>query len=167
MSQAPGPDQLRLTTLERGNLVAYLDGELNEAESRAIATKLTQSATARREIEGLQKTWELLEHLPRARASDAFSERTLTEVRRFDEQGGKIETAFKHAAGRFAAVAAWALVFVAVAGASYAAARWAWPDPSARLVRELPVAEHLDEYRDVKDFDFLDALANSPDFSTD
>ena len=47
----------RLTDAERANLVAYLDGELNEAETRALGTKLTQSVTARREIESLQKTW--------------------------------------------------------------------------------------------------------------
>ncbi len=72
---ATSPEQQRLTPAERSNLVAYLDGELNEAESRAIATKLTKSATARREIEGLEKTWELLELLPRPKASEDFTAR--------------------------------------------------------------------------------------------
>src|SRR4051794_38198681 len=35
-------DQQRLTTAERENLVAYIDGELNDVEARALATKLTQ-----------------------------------------------------------------------------------------------------------------------------
>ena len=41
-----GPEQ-RLSPEDRANLVAYLDGELTEAESRAMATKLSLSATAR------------------------------------------------------------------------------------------------------------------------
>ena len=49
MSRAP--EQQRLSPGERANLVAYLDRELNEAETRAITTKLTQSVTARRELE--------------------------------------------------------------------------------------------------------------------
>jgi len=36
---------------------------LAEPEARAIATKLTQSLTARKELEALEKTWELLEFL--------------------------------------------------------------------------------------------------------
>jgi len=54
------PDQQRLSPEDRSNLVAYLDGELDDAQARAIATKLTQSVTARREIDALRKTWELL-----------------------------------------------------------------------------------------------------------
>src|SRR5690348_13404435 len=64
------PDQQRLSIDERSNLVAYLDGELNDAQTRAIATKLTQSLTARREVEALQKTWEMLDLLPRPKASE-------------------------------------------------------------------------------------------------
>ena len=49
-----GPEQ-RLNPEERANLVAYIDGELTDHESRAIATKLTQSATARQEVDALKK----------------------------------------------------------------------------------------------------------------
>ncbi len=72
------PDQQRLSIDERANLVAYLDGELNDAQTRAIATKLTQSLTARKEVEALQKTWELLDLLPRPKASEDFTARTLS-----------------------------------------------------------------------------------------
>ena len=66
------PEQLRLTPDERADLVAYVDGELPEAHSRTISTKLTQSATARREVEMLQKTWEMLDHLTAAAGDGAF-----------------------------------------------------------------------------------------------
>ncbi|MGZ3430943.1 MAG: anti-sigma factor family protein, partial [Isosphaeraceae bacterium] len=48
------------------------------------------------------------------------------------------------------------LVVAAAAFAlGFALVRWAWPDPAARLVRDLSIAEHLDEYKEVGSFEFL------------
>lgn len=162
-----GPDQQRLTTSERGNLVAYLDGELNEAEAQAIATKLTHSATARREIEILGKTWELLEHLPRPLAPENFTERTLNNVRIDSQRGDRLQSVITQGARRTGRAAFWAAAWLVAFAAAFAAARWGWPDPSSGLVRDLPLAEHLDEYREVGDFEFLNELAASPEFSSD
>ena len=74
----------QLTPDERADLVAYVDGELPENHARTIATKLTKSATARREVEMLQKTWELLDLLPRPQVTEHFSEKTVSEIRRLE-----------------------------------------------------------------------------------
>lgn len=161
------PDQLRLTPTERANLVAYLDGELPEAESRAIATKLTQSATARREIESLRQTWELLNHLPRPSASEQFTERTLSEVRRFEAEGGRFETLFAQVIQRLSRAGLWVAVSIGAFAVSFSIARWVWPNPTAQLQSNLSIAEHLDEYREVGTFEFLQQLANSPEFGKD
>ena len=158
-----GPEQ-RLTPVERANLVAYLDGELNEVETRSLSTKLTLSPTARREVEALEKTWELLERLPRPITSNALTERTLWEVKRLSEQGGKFETAVKLAVRRALRASFWVGVSVVAFGVGFALTEWVWPNPTARLVNDLPLAEHLDEYRDVGSFDFLKELADSPEF---
>jgi anti-sigma factor RsiW len=161
------PEQQRLTPAERGNLVAYLDGELPEVEAQAIATKLTHSATARREADLLRKTWELLDHLERPRASESLTERTLTEVRQIAERGDRLETAFVQATRRGLRNALWVGVSLVGFSATFVLARWVWPNPSERLARDLPVAEHLDEYLDVGSFEYLDELANSPQFGVD
>ncbi len=83
---ASRPDQLRLTPDERADLVAYVDGELPEGHARSIATKLTKSATARREVEMLQKTWEMLDLLPLPQATEHFSEKTISYIRRLEVQ---------------------------------------------------------------------------------
>ena len=162
-----GADQQRLTSEERANLVAYLDGELNEAESRAIATKLTLSVTARRESEVLQKTWELLEHLPMPRASESLTQRTLTEIGRIDLAGNSLFSSasktLRHARSLATVLLASAACFVL----GFLLVRWVWPDPTARLVRDLPIAEHLDEYRNVGTIEFLERLDKSPEFSND
>ncbi|WP_406701220.1 hypothetical protein V5E97_26575 [Singulisphaera sp. Ch08] len=161
-----GPDQQRLTSAERSNLVAYLDGELNEAEAQAIATKLTKSATARREIESLEKTWSLLDHLPRGQVSDDFTARTLTEVHRLSTEGGRFESAVRQTTQRVLRVAVWMMVGLLTVGAGFAITQWVWPNPTARLARDLSIAEHLDEYREVDSFELLEILAHSPEFGT-
>jgi len=161
------PDQQRLTPAERADLVAYLDGELDESKSRAIATKLTHSMTARRELEALEKTWELLEYLPKARAPEDFTARTLTEVQLLAQRGGRLQSAAQQAAQRMLRVGVWTLASALVFVVGYATMRWVWPDPTSQLARDLTIAEHLDEYRDVDTLQFLDELAISPDFASD
>lgn len=160
-------EQQRLSPVERANLVAYLDGELNEAESRAIAAKLSLSPTARREVEALEQTWELLEKLPRIKAPENFTEKTLTEVRQIDEVGGRLENALVANASRALRATAWVGVSTLAFGFGYAITQWVWPNPTERLARDLSVAEHLDEYREVGDFDFLKELAGSPQFGSE
>jgi hypothetical protein len=161
------PDQLRLSPDERADLVAYVDGELPEAHSRAISTKLTQSATARREVEMLEQTWNLLDHLPRPQVTEQFSEKTVSHIRRLELAGHAWEPL----------VALWSmrvlfcLLYVGIAatalGVGYSLARWVWPDPTARLAHDLTLAEHLDEYLEVGSFEFLSQLAQSKDFGAD
>ena len=163
---ATGPEQ-RLTPTERANLVAYLDGELGEGESRMIATKLTSSPTARREVEVLEKTWELLEYLPRPKAPDDFTVRTMTEVQQLAAEGGKFEALARQVSLRAARAAMWTTASLLTFGLGYLVTHWVWPNPTARLARDLPIAEHLDEYQEVGTMDFLDELVNSPEFNTD
>ena len=49
-------------------------------------------------------------------------------------------------------------------GVGYALTRWAWPDKTERLVHDLTLADHLDEYLEVGSFEFLTELAESKQF---
>jgi anti-sigma factor RsiW len=159
------PDQQRLTPDDRSNLVAYLDGELNDVQARAMATKLTQSVTARREADALRKTWELLDLLPRPKASEDFTARTLTIATQGAGPGDRMATAASAVARRvlvgLACAAASALLFVL----TFFLALRVWPNPTARLARDLPIAESLDEYRDVGSLEFLELLDDSTEFA--
>lgn len=155
------PDNQRLSTDERANLVAYLDGELGPEESRRLATKLTRSATARREVDNLERTWELLDFLVRPKVSPDLASRTLTEALKFQDQGGALFSRTRGAALTLARALACLVVMVLSVAAGYVMVRWVWPDPTSRLVRDLSVAEHLDEYRDVGSLEFLQALDNT------
>jgi anti-sigma factor RsiW len=161
------PDQLRLTPDERADLVAYVDGELPESHAQTIATKLTKSATARREVEMLKKTWELLDYLPRPQVTEQFAEKTVSYIRRLELNGQSWQPIVAAWSAQMARFAVYLVSGVAFLGVGYALARWAWPDPTARLVRELTLAENIDEYREVGSFEFLSQLADSPEFGAD
>jgi anti-sigma-K factor RskA len=163
IGMAVGPEQ-RLSPEDRANLAAYIDGELTENESRAIATKLSLSPTARREVESLKKTWELLEFLPRPNASLIFSERTLTSVRSLETRAGLWDQTAGTWFAQATKLAVCAVVAVAALGLGFTLTRWVWPDPLDRLVRDLSLAEHLDEYKEVGSFEFLEELAKSKEF---
>jgi len=158
------PEQLRLSPDERADLVAYIDGELPETHSQAIATKLTHSATARREVEMLQKTWEMLDYLPHPQLTHQFSEKTVSQIRRLELD----RQAWEPVLASWSAWAALVVVYVAIGlaslGLGYSATRWIWPDPTVRLVNDLTLAEHLDEYEKVGSFEFLTQLADSDEF---
>jgi hypothetical protein len=161
------PEQLRLSPDERADLVAYLDGELPDARARVIATKLTMSATARREVEMLEKTWDALGHLPLPEVAEDFASQTISHIQQAELAGHRWEPAFWVWSHRAARALVYLLVAAASLGAGYALARWAWPDPTRRLVRDLTLAEHLDEYLEVDTFEFLSQLADSKEFGSD
>jgi hypothetical protein len=161
------PEQLRLSPDERADLVAYVDGELPDARSRVITTKLTMSATARREVEMLRKTWELLDHLPLPEAPEEFASRTISHAYKAELAGHGWEPTVWVWSARTAQAVVYLLIAGASLGLGYALARWAWPDPTRRLVDNLTLAEHLDEYLEVGTFEFLSELAASREFASD
>ena len=154
----------RLSPTERSNLVAYLDGELADHESRVISTKLTQSVTARRELEVLEKTWALLDHLPRPRASEHLTERTLTQAQSLAEDQGRRTHSVLATIQRIIkviVVIGMSACFV-ILGAVIV--QLLVPNPTSRLAHDLSIAEHFENYRDVGSFEFLKQLENSPQF---
>lgn len=158
------PEQLRLSPDERADLVAYLDGELPEAYTRVMSTKLTQSATARREVEVLQKTWEMLDYLPRPQVPSEFSERTVSHIRRMELEGRAWEPLVAFWSAQGARVVVYLFAVAASLGLGFAATRWVWPDPNVRIAKDLTLAEHLDEYLEVGSFEFLGQLVDSNEF---
>ncbi len=159
------PEHQRLSPDDRSKLVAYLDGELNDAEARGIATKLTQSMTARREVELLRKTWDMLDLLPRPRASEDFTARTLIVAEQGVGRGDRVASAASEWTRKIGIGVAWLGASLLLSGLGYLLVLRAWPNPTARLARDLTIAESLDEYRAAGDMDYLELLDMSPDFN--
>ena len=65
---------------EKAELVAYLDGELDEAATQAVEAKIAADPDARAELDALKQTWGMLDYLPKASPSANFTNRTLERL---------------------------------------------------------------------------------------
>ena len=112
----------------------------------------------RREVEMLQKTWEMLDDLHRRGIHrNSSPEKTISEIRRTRDERRFLAAVVAFWSARLPVV----MVYLCAGGSvspahGFAVTRWVWPDPTKRLVEDLTLAEHLDEYLEVGSFDFLE-----------
>ena len=58
-------------------LIAYLDGELDESDQQKIESELVENAELRDRLHQLQRTWDLLDELPRPEVGNSFTQSTI------------------------------------------------------------------------------------------
>ncbi len=157
------PTEAPATPLEE-RLVAYLDGELDAQESRAVEELVSRDSQARAALERLERTWHLLDVLPRSEVGDGFTQSTLEMVTVAAEDDLRRQAAERPRR----LVRRWLLGLASAAAAALAgylaAATWI-PDPNRALLEDLPVIEDLDEYRQIDDIEFLRLLHKEGLFS--
>ena len=69
-----------LSENDKAELVAYLDGELDEQATQAVEARLATDADARAELDTLKQTWGMLDYLPKASPSPNFTNRTMERL---------------------------------------------------------------------------------------
>jgi len=139
-------------------LVAYLDGELEPADSRAFEERLATDPELQLRLREHQRVWELLDELPRA-ASDPGLVHTTVEmvaVSAASAAFGDGRSAKRGRAMLRVTLVTSALLIAAIAG--YALTRFALRAPDRMLLRDLPIIENLDAYQSAERIDFLRAL---------
>lgn len=150
----------RLSGDQRDNLAAYLDGELEDAAVQDIEQVLSVSEVARHDVDMLSRTWDLLNVLPGAKASEEFTQKTLTTIRAAEapktmSQGAK---AAMRNVRRGSILAAWTAALVACAYAGFLATnRWV-PNESEKLLDDYDIIVNLDQYQEIGSVEFLQAL---------
>jgi anti-sigma factor RsiW len=153
----------RLNADQRSNLVAYLDGELPEPAAKEIEQVLSRSPTVQHDVEMLSRTWDLLDELPRLAGSSDLTAHMVSSVKSSEEPqpflpATWLERIPKEPLRRGALVATWAAALPLAAVLGFVATNRLIPDPSAELLRNLPVIEKLDSYTYVESIDFLREL---------
>src|SRR5438132_13136828 len=111
----------RLSEQDRDDLVAYLDGELDEDSARQLEAKLTLDPEARADADALQQTWGLLDYLPRPEPSPSFTHRTLERL------AVRTSPVRKSAAARWLVGLGWAAAVLLALGAGLWIAGIFWP----------------------------------------
>ncbi|MGE3804327.1 MAG: anti-sigma factor [Gemmataceae bacterium] len=150
-----------LNEKDREELVAYLDGELDEKTARDVEARLSLDPAARREVESLKKTWEFLDYLPRPQPSPDFTQRTLQKMA---PQPTMMVRKGRPWLGRIGWAAAVLLAgFLGFAGTRHYLQQGHVPKSEDRLVRDLHVVDQLRNHEHVDDIDFLHKLANPND----
>ena len=113
----------RLTPAQRSDLVAYLDGELAEQATAEIESVLAHSSVARNDVELLARTYDLLDDLPRVKATQEFTERTLATIRMDDVRVDWTQSEWYQWLRRGRVLLVWSAVMIAASGAGYAVTR--------------------------------------------
>jgi anti-sigma factor RsiW len=143
-------------------LVAYLDGELDAAETARIEEQLASDAAMRARLQQLQRTWDLLDSLPVLRTGDAFTKSTMElavqQVRRDRDRR-------RSWLMRWAPGLALCAVMILASAAAYQATRYVREAENRELVRDLRIIENIDLYRSmdrtIDQLEFLKRLDES------
>jgi anti-sigma factor RsiW len=149
---------------DRERLVAYLDGELAETEKEVLEQKLTEDLVLRRELESIDRAWQLLDELPRSRMDQSFTASTIEMIATKaaeDVVAGPWGVLRRHKVrilGAAAAVAAVVIGYLTV---------WAVPNPNENLIRDYDLLRHYDEYFEVQDMEYLEMLVREGVFPSD
>ena len=144
-------------TLEN-QLVAYLDGELDEESRRLIDRRLAAEPELRDALGRLEQTWDMLDGLERSSIENTFTQSTLEMVAQVAAEDVRQELAEAPRRRR----RRWLVVsmsMVASAAAGFLITVVLQPNPNRELLEDLPVLENLDRYREIDDMDFLRLLA--------
>ena len=151
---------------QREDLIAFLDGELDEARAHAVEERISLDPTVRAEAESLKRTWDLLDYLPRPEAVPGFTNRTLDRIS-MRETALALRPARR--LRRWLVGAGWAAaVLVAALGSYFGVVHYFPPRPAERdLVRELRIIENLRYYEAVESVDFLRELDQRDLFGED
>jgi hypothetical protein len=141
---------------DRELLVAYLDGELDADQARQVEQLIASDAGVENEVRQLERAWNLLDRLPRAEVSPSFTESTVEMV------ALAVEDELRVADGK-RRNAAWSVALLAACILGFLGARL-WPDPNRQLLRDLPLIDNVEAYRQTPDIDFVRQLAKSGAF---
>ncbi len=156
---------LRLNAEQRDNLVAYLDGELEEDTTQYIDQVLAKSEVARHEVEALARTWELLDLLPKPNASENFTERTLTTLKVSEVRTQITDQPWFVYVRKGAVAVVWIAVLAASASLGYmATSKWV-PNPHEELLADLQLMKNLDVYLEADSMGFVNELQRLGSFS--
>lgn len=155
---------------DREELVAYLDGELDEVAARTLEARLNSDPEMRAEFESLKQTWELLDYLPRAERSQSFTQRTMQRLavhRAVTTM--KVE---RPAAPTWLTFFAWFAAALLALGLGWAIGGFLAPSAAVEeesveaLVTRFPhLISNLPLYRNIGDWEFLKALERTELFS--
>lgn len=155
-------DETTLTEEDRiqEELVAYLDGELDDEASERVIQRLRSDPHYRQKLNEMQAAWDLLDELPRVEPTDSFTQSTIEMIALTSEADALSAEAKVEAKRHWSRLAIAATVLLAALLGYYFISQ-RLDRSNQQLVRDLPVIEKVDLYSAVDNLDFLRELEAS------
>ncbi|MCC7083412.1 MAG: hypothetical protein IT427_00215 [Pirellulales bacterium] len=147
-------------------LTAYLDGELPPAEARQVEDMLADDQRARRRLNQLASSWDLLDRLPRAAVDENFTRSTVEMVALSTEEDIAQAVAAEPSRRQMRWLAA-AVIALLAAGVGFTAVSVAMPKNNDALLRDLPVVANFELYHSVGSVELLRQLDVANVFPTE
>ena len=138
-------------------LVAYLDGELDDEQVRHVEALLATDPKVREQLTRLERTWSLLDRLDRFQADETFTRSTIEMLAVAAEEEAEQQRAEAPRRRR----RRWLMGTASLLGAALAgflAVAMLRPDPDRQLLEDLPLLEDFDELRQIDNVEFLQML---------
>ena len=117
------------------DLIAYLDGELDDAAAEAVENELADDPAARARADEHKKAFDLLDYLPKSEPSPTFTTRTITRLMPTAAVSGSQPTPTVPPVARrrvWPEVLAWGLLAVLAGGVAFAGSRMTRPTSLTR-----------------------------------
>lgn len=164
-SDRPGDDEL-------ADIVAYLDGELDEPAAELMERRLIREDPLRQYADSLDQTWHLLDSLEEVTASGDFASRTLSSLTAIEAEPTPESIRPAARAGSFLRrigapqLVGWTVFGFLIASIGVLTGRSVSQrrhDPTdVEILTNLPVLRSYHHYRVVPDADFLRELSLPP-----
>lgn len=154
------------------DLIAYLDGELDDDAAEAVESRLAKDPDARARADEYKKSFDLLDYLPKSEPSATFATRTITRLMpAVGASGSQATPASPRSRKMWPEVVVWGALAVLAATAAFAGSR-VWrqattPPPADLSISDVAVIESLPLYAGVDDIDYLRDLAKADLFDAD
>ena len=159
MVESGEDDSDEMTEETFADLVAYLDGELAAEEVTEVEQRLARDDAYRDRLRQLQHSWDLLESLPRTSINDDFTRSTVELVAL--SIGAQVEQ--RRGQSWWVQRMRWGVAGIIVAVfalGGFCVAYERLTRDQRQLLRDLPVIERVDLYREVNSIEFLEKLAS-------
>jgi anti-sigma factor RsiW len=151
------PSLAETTSIDE-EIVAYLDGELDSEGEARVARRLSDDPAYRLRLNQLQQAWDLLDNLRGTEADDEFTASTVAMVAVQAEQEAQSQQMRAVRQRGRAWLTLGAVVLLSMAS-GYVVLHRRLTRADRKLVRDLPVIEHVDEYSNIDNVSFLKLLA--------
>lgn len=152
-----------LVDREGQQLVAYLDGELDEETNRDIERRLSDDPEYRLRLQQLQHAWDLLDELPRLNCDEGFTRSTVEFVALSARQELQ-ETQQWSRPAKQKTLFIRAVITVAAGILGLFLGDWFFGREQRQFLEDLEVISEFDQYRLTEDFQFLQDLERSDVF---